>query len=102
MGEVGRLYTVAEWKAKPDKEKEFVAAWQKFATWTSKTFKASGVRLLQDGGDATKFFSFGHWDSQSSIDDWRTRPEFESFFKLAKELCDIVEPKTYKVVGEAS
>ncbi len=101
MGEIGRLYTSGQWQAKAGKEKEFIQAWQKYAAWTAQNFKASGARLLQDADDPTRFVSFGRWDGQSSIDDWRSRPEFATFVKLARELCDVVEPHTFKVAGEA-
>lgn len=101
MGEIGRLYTSAQWKAKPGKEKEFIQAWQRFASWTAQNFKASGARLIQDMEDPTRFVSFGRWDSQASIDDWRKRSEFEGFIKQARELCEVAEPHTFKVSAEA-
>ena len=101
MGEVGRLFTAAQWQTKAGKEKDFIQLWQKFASWSAKTFNANGAHLLQDISEPGRFISFGRWDSQASIDDWRSRSEFKEFLKQAHELCDRAEPHTFKVAAEA-
>ena len=101
MSEIGTLYTSGQWNAMAGKEEEFIRAWEKYATWTAQNFKASGARLMRDSENANKFLSFGRWESQGQIDQWRATPEFQEFVKLARSLCDLVEPHTFKVVAEA-
>ena len=100
MTEIGLLYTVGLWKVKKGNEKDFLEVWQQFALWTEKNHQGAGLgRLLQDIDQPDKFISFGSWDSEMQIGEWRSKPEFKAFIQNARELCEDLEPGTFRVVG---
>jgi heme-degrading monooxygenase HmoA len=99
MSEKGELYTSAQWVVKEGKEKEFIEAWQAYIADGSKKFGVTGARMLQDAEISKRFVSFGRWENADKIAEWRSSPEFKNFMAKANELCDLAEPRNYKVVA---
>ncbi len=94
------IYTLGIWTVKPDKEKEFINAWTEFANWTDKNISGPGkAYLLQDEKNPLRFISFGPWDNEKSIQEWRESPDFKSFVTKVRELCDDFQPNTLKVAS---
>ena len=72
------MYTTAEWIAKDGHEQELVEAWNEFATWAHSMPGAGTLRLTRDLDDATRFISFGVWDSVEAAHQWKSDPEFRT------------------------
>ncbi len=103
MKDIGQIFASGLWQVKTGKEKEFIEAWQQFATWTGATQKGVGEgRLLQDLEHPDRFLSFGPWENEDRIAEWRSRPEFTAFVKTARELCVDLQPRKLKVVAYSS
>jgi heme-degrading monooxygenase HmoA len=96
---IGELYTCAQWVVKEGKEQEFIEAWQAYVGETAKKFNVTHARLIQDAEIPKRFVSFGRWESKEMINAWRESDEFKRFFAKANELCDLAEPRNFKVVG---
>lgn len=94
------IYTLGIWTVKPGNEKEFIKEWTEFANWTDKNISGPGkAYLLQDEKNFLRFISFGPWDNEKSIQEWRESNEFKRFVAKVKELCDDFQPNTLKVVS---
>ncbi len=94
-------YTVGLWTVKPGKEKDFIAGWEAFAQWTSKNQPGAKTGyLLQDPNSPGKFISFGPWENEEAINEWRESSEFKAFALKAKDLCSEFQPRS--LVLEAS
>lgn len=98
--ELRETYTLGIWTVKPGKEKEFINEWTSFANWTSKNISGTGkAYLLNDEKNSLRFISFGPWDNESVIQQWRDSNEFKNFVTRVKDLCDDFQPNTLKVVS---
>lgn len=99
MSKTANLYTLGIWLVKPDREKDFIAAWKEFARWTinNQNGAVSGT-LLQDTQHPQRFISFGPWKDKESIEAWRQTPVFQVFLKKARALCDEIQPQMLKSV----
>lgn len=94
------IYTLGIWTVKPENETEFIKEWTEFANWTDKNIAGPGnAYLLQDEKNHLRFISFGSWDNERSIQEWRESNEFKSFVAKVKNLCDDFQPNTLKVVS---
>ncbi|HKY79365.1 MAG TPA: antibiotic biosynthesis monooxygenase family protein [Anaerolineales bacterium] len=102
MDDIGQIYLSGSWQVKKGSEAAFIKAWQQFANWTVE--KQAGARkavLLQDREHADRFLSFGPWESEARIAEWRSQPEFAAFVQTARELCEEIQPRTMVVVASA-
>jgi quinol monooxygenase YgiN len=100
MPKIGQLYTSGQWLVKPGKEPEFISAWDTFVQWTVLNQAGAGSgHLIQDTANSRSFLSFAPWDSQDAIQQWRQKPEFQSFVNRARELCDDIKPSTFTLVA---
>jgi heme-degrading monooxygenase HmoA len=99
MTEKGELYTLAQWVVKEGKEQEFIDAWQAYIADGAKKFEVTGAHMLQDAEISKRFVSFGVWESEEKIAEWRGSPEFKNFMAKASVLCDLAEPRNYKLVA---
>jgi quinol monooxygenase YgiN len=100
MTQLGQLYTAGVWVVKAGQAAAFVEAWQAFAEWSSDSAYADGRgHLLQDRDKPHRFLSFGSWESQERIAEWRSRPEFQGFIDKARDLCDHFQPMTMEQVA---
>lgn len=93
-------YTVGVWTVKPGNEQEFIDEWNSFARWTSESNISPypGI-LLQDGANPLRFFSFGAWPDDRTIQAWRSTPEFQAFAEKARVLCEAFQPHTMRLVA---
>jgi len=102
MPKIGQLFSSGQWLVKPSKEAEFISAWDTFAQWTVQNQAGAGSgHLLQDTTNSRSFLSFGPWDSEDAIQQWRQKPEFQTFLSRARELCDDIQPKILTIVALA-
>lgn len=101
MSEKGELYTSAQWVVKAGKEQEFIDAWQAYVAESAKKFGVTGARMLQDEQISKRFVSFGRWQSAEKIAEWRASSDFKNFMAKANELCDLAEPRNFKVVASS-
>jgi hypothetical protein len=70
-----RVWTVYTWTTKPGRDREFVEAWRRFASWIIKQTSSKGsTRLFRDRSELTHFFSVDSWDNEMT--DPRFRDEF--------------------------
>jgi quinol monooxygenase YgiN len=100
---MGQLFSSGQWLVKPGKEAEFISAWDTFAQWTVRNQPGAGSgHLVQDTANSRSFLSFGPWDSQDAIQQWRQKPEFQAFLGRARELCDDIQPRTLTLVALAT
>lgn len=89
---MGRPHTCGIWNVKAGREDEFTAAWREMAQWaTDATGGVGGARLLQDQSEATRFYSFGSWESNEVIADSRARPAFKERLEAIESLVDSFE-----------
>ena len=102
MPEIGQLFTSGQWLVKPGKEADFISAWDTFAQWTGEHQPGAGSgHLLQDTTNSRSFLSFGHWDSEAAIQQWRLMPEFQAFLTTARDLCDDIQTRALTLVALA-
>ena len=93
----GDIYTLGIWKAKPGKEALFIDAWTAFATWTSEHMTGCGKAfLLRDLKDASRFISFGPWNNEHSIGQWRSSEAFHEFHSFGFVPRTSAQVSTYK------
>ena len=98
--EFKETYSLGIWTVKAGKEIEFINEWTLFANWTSTHFPGAGqAYLLRDEKSPLRFISFGPWDHESTIQQWRDSNEFKSFGSKVKDLCVDFQPNTMKVVA---
>jgi heme-degrading monooxygenase HmoA len=95
-------YTVGIWTVKPGREDEFVEAWRAFGEATLADFPDARGTLLQDTTDASRFISFGPWETQEEVDRWRASPAFQDGVARIRPLLDGFEPGTYELRTELS
>lgn len=98
--QLNEIYTLGIWIVKPEKGKAFINEWTLFAKWSAKNVSGIGKGyLLQDNNNSLRFMSFGTWDNESVIQNWRNSIEFKNFITVAKDLCDDFQPNTLTVVS---
>ena len=102
MTKINQPFTMGIWKARAGREEEFISAWSEFAKWTSENIRHSGTGyLLQHSEDSHLFYSFGGWDSEYTIREWRNSDEFKKFVERIKILCEDFKPNSLKLVAFA-
>lgn len=99
-GNHNAIYTLGIWTARAGREAEFIEEWTSFANWTSKNMPGcEKAFLLRDVKNDSRFISFGPWNNEKSIQDWRNSNEFKQFAAKVKELCDDFQPNTLTVAS---
>lgn len=103
MVQLGQIYRVGNWTAKPGKETEFVDAWHKSSTWTAENLPGGGeALLLQDGENTRQFVSFALSTRPQDFESLGSRPEFQDFMADIRELCDDIQPHTMLVAAQSA
>lgn len=98
---VAQLYTLGEWTAKAGRQNEFVAAWREFAEWTAANVPgATWAKLLQDRHAPERFISFGPWQNEEAVSEWRQRPGFQERVAKIQVLVEAFSPYTMDVAAE--
>jgi hypothetical protein len=76
------------WRVQPEREEEFVAAWQELSDVFSLLEKKPLWRsLLQSLTEPRLFFSFGPWQSLPAIVVMRANPEAQAALAKVRSLC---------------
>ena len=86
-------YTHAEWRVKPGREAEFIAAWQALG----EAFAALPRRplwgtLLQSEHEPGVFYSFGPWATAEDVAAMRADPAAQTALGRAVALCERATP----------
>ena len=70
---------------------------------TSETYsgRVGKAYLLRDETDSLRFISFGPWDGEITIRNWRNSNEFKEFAEKIAGLCDDFQPNTLKVASSS-
>jgi heme-degrading monooxygenase HmoA len=98
---VAQLYTLGEWTVKGGRQEEFVAAWHEFAEWTAANISGSTwAKLLHDRDAPERFISFGPWQSEEAVTEWRQHPGFRERVAKIQELVDAFRPHDMDVAAE--
>jgi heme-degrading monooxygenase HmoA len=85
---------------KPGMDNEFVKEWTHFAEWSGKQFPGAGKAfLLRDERNPLRFISFGPWDHEESVQNWRNTDAFRDFASRIKNLCDDFQPNMLRVAS---
>ena len=99
------LYTSGDWFVKPGREEEFINAWRDLAQWTAAEFAPKArAMLLRDRDEASRFRSFGPWESDEQAAAWRQSEGFVSRISRIREMLERFDAHTLDVVvdvGEA-
>lgn len=96
----GQLYTLGTWLIKPGMDNEFIREWTSFAEWSGKNFPGAGkALLLRDDRNPLRFISFGPWDNEEAVQNWRSTDAFKDFASRIKNLCDDFQPSTLRVAS---
>jgi heme-degrading monooxygenase HmoA len=96
-----KFYTHGMWRVKPDREKEFIAAWKAMGdVFLGLPNVETHGTLIQSLSDPTLFYSFGPWSSLEDIQAMRSDPKAQEALARVRELCDEASPGTYRVVGK--
>ena len=96
----GSYYTHAMWKVRPEREAEFVAAWQALSeVFSAPDGKPLWGSLLQSLAEPTVFISFGPWQNLSDVEAMRADPRVQTALAAAKALCVEASPGAYRCVA---
>jgi heme-degrading monooxygenase HmoA len=93
---MAELYTLATWMVKPGREDKFVTAWREMGERTLEDFPGAHGTLLQET-ETGRFVSFGPWESEEQIAEWRASPAFQEGVGKMQALLDGFEPGTYRL-----
>jgi heme-degrading monooxygenase HmoA len=81
-------------------EDEFIERWTAFTRWSLENIPgARSYVLLRDDAEARRFLSFGSFENQEAVRQWRERPEFTELRNACIELCEEFEPHEYTVAA---
>ncbi|MDP8977497.1 MAG: antibiotic biosynthesis monooxygenase [Actinomycetota bacterium] len=93
------VYTLGIWTIQEGREAEFVGAWENMARMTKQHFPAAAGTLLRDQERATRFISFGPWESLEQVEEWRESAAFRNGVARIREVLDGFEPSTLDLVA---
>jgi heme-degrading monooxygenase HmoA len=84
-----QTYTNGIWLLRDGQEDEFVAAWREFASWGHTWPGCGTLRLVRDRDDASRFMSFGPWESFEAQHAWKESPECkERIMRVRQHVVD--------------
>ena len=75
---MAETYTNGVWIVKPGEEDAFVSAWREFASWGHTRPGCGTLRLVRDTSEASRYMSFGAWESFEAQRAWKDDPEFRN------------------------
>ena len=94
MPEIGHLFSSGQWLVKPVQQpSSYRPGYFRPVDWTKPTWSWIGQPSPRHG-KLKKFLSFGPWDSEEGVQQWRQKPEFQTFLSTARELCDDIQTRT--------
>jgi len=99
---MAEMITTGVWVVGEAKQAAFAEAWAAFAAWASSTEGAGPLRLGRDGGDRTRFVSFGPWDSAAQVRAWKSGPEFRDRIAEVLQHADEFHPSELDVIATAT
>jgi heme-degrading monooxygenase HmoA len=89
-------FASGNWVVNRGRESDFVLRWTEFLQWTRSC--APGLvsaSLIQDAGDSRHFISFARWESQETMESWRSMPDFQVKLAACRGLCDDFRGSSY-------
>lgn len=96
MQEKQLLVRIVKMRFQPDKIEEFLS---NFEIYKSKIRHFNGCKkleLLQDQNDNTVFFTYSYWDSEASLEAYRSSDLFKSVWAQTKPLFN-TKPEAWSV-----
>lgn len=99
---MAEMITTGVWVVGEGKEAAFLDAWTAFASWASSMDGASTLRLGRDTVDATRFVSFGAWDSSDQVHAWKGGGEFRERIGQVLQHVEEFHPAELDVVASAT
>lgn len=96
----GGVYTLGVWRVKPDREPEFIAAWQELGEVFRSLPDPPGTgTLLRSEADPNLFYSFGPWSRIEDVEAMRAEPRAQAAIARLVALCAEASPGTFRVVA---
>ena len=103
VAQLEQPYASGRWLVNPGSEDEFIERWTTFTQWSlDNVAGARSYVLLRDSADPRRFVSFGAFESQEAVTQWREKPEFSELRDACRELCEEFEPHDYTVAASPS
>ena len=103
VAQIQQPYASGRWLVNPGSEDEFIERWTTFTQWSLDNVPgAHSYVLLRDNADPRRFVSFGAFESQEAVTQWREKPEFSELRDACMELCEAFEPHDYTVAASPS
>jgi len=103
MAQIGHPYASGRWLVNAGREDEFIERWTTFTQWSLDNIPgAHSYVLLRDNAEARRFVSFGAFENQEAVTQWRERPEFTELRDACIQLCEEFEPHDYTVAASPS
>jgi heme-degrading monooxygenase HmoA len=103
MEKTAQPYTAGRWLVNAGSEDDFIERWTAFTKWSlDKAPGAESFVLIRDTADPRRFLSFGAWDNQEAVTQWRERAEFRELRDACRELCEEFEPHDYTLAASPS
>ena len=96
----GQAYTSGDWMVTSGKEDEFIAAWTAFARWANENAAGTiSMRLIRDSSNPGHFVSYGEWESEQAVKEWRNTPAFAEEIAKVRAHCDNFQPSDYTLAA---
>ncbi|MGH9269522.1 MAG: putative quinol monooxygenase [Acidimicrobiales bacterium] len=99
---MAEMITTGVWIVDESKQAAFLEEWTAFAGW-ARSFDGSGtLRLGRDGGDPSRFVSFGAWGSPELVHAWKGHAEFRDRMARVLQHVEDFHPTELDVVASAT
>jgi heme-degrading monooxygenase HmoA len=100
MTVVGQPCTAGSWHVHAGREKEFIAAWTDFTTWSLEQMPgAESFVLIRHRAEPQRFLSFGAWSDTGVVEAWRNSDGFREHLGRCRALCEQFEGHDYEVAA---
>jgi quinol monooxygenase YgiN len=94
------VYTSGDWRVRPGREDEFVAAWHELAQWTVDNLDDTGQgTLLRDSEDPSHFLSFGSWRDAETVTRWRQTDGYRDSMAKIEGMTESMRIALYDIVA---
>jgi quinol monooxygenase YgiN len=92
-------YTHTTWRVKEGREEEFQRYWLDWVEWSRREGLQAPALLLRDVENPQVFISFGPWESQAVVRNWRALPGYQERVARLRQVVESFEPRTLEVVA---
>ena len=103
MAQIRQPYASGRWLVNEGSADEFIERWTTFTQWSLDNIPgAQSYVLLRDKAEDRRFVSFGAFENEEAVTQWRERPEFSELRDACIELCEEFEPHDYTLAATPS